>query len=164
MLTLLTLTLYLTNIYYLRGEIKIYIIPDQFTVRAQEPLIPTWLYKMVASMNAAIFNCQFDQMQHCKGCCEAIYNTAQLLFEERGLKVLQFLAEWLGHKSSLAIVFCNVRNRRIGQPILSDICCPAIYWFSVACNWFSSSSSFSRMLAGLLHAGGCCSEVAFLPV
>ena len=51
------------------------IIPEQFTVKAQEPLISTWLYKMVASMEAAIFNCQCDQMQSCEGGCEAIYNT-----------------------------------------------------------------------------------------
>ena len=42
------------------------IIPEQFTVKAQELLIPTWLYKMVASMEAAIFNCQCDQMQSCE--------------------------------------------------------------------------------------------------
>ena len=49
-------------------------IPEQFTVKAQEPLIPTWLYKMVASVEAAIFNCQYDQMQNCEGDCETIYS------------------------------------------------------------------------------------------
>jgi len=48
-------------------------VPEQFTVKAQEPLIPTWLYKMVASMEAVIFNCQCDQMQNCVDVCEAIY-------------------------------------------------------------------------------------------
>ena len=43
-------------------------------MEAKEPLIPMWLYKMVASMEAAIFNCQCDQMQKCKGGCEAICN------------------------------------------------------------------------------------------
>ena len=36
-------------------------------MKAQEPLIPTRLYKMVASMEAAIFSCQCDQMQNCEG-------------------------------------------------------------------------------------------------
>ena len=36
-------------------------------MKAQERLIPTWLYKMVASMEGAIFNCQCDQMQTCEG-------------------------------------------------------------------------------------------------
>ena len=49
------------------------IIPEHFTVKVQEPLIPTWLYKMVASMKAAIFNCQCAQMQSCEGGCETIY-------------------------------------------------------------------------------------------
>ena len=47
-------------------------IPEQFAVKAQEPLIQTWLYKMVASMEAAIFNCQCDQMQNCEGDCETM--------------------------------------------------------------------------------------------
>ena len=41
--------------------------------RPQEPLIPTWLYKMVASLEAAILNCQCDQMPNRKGGCETIY-------------------------------------------------------------------------------------------
>ena len=48
-------------------------IPEQFAVKAQEPLIPTWLCKMVASMEGAIFNCQCDQMQYYEGSCEIIY-------------------------------------------------------------------------------------------
>ena len=49
-------------------------ILEQFTVMAQRSLIPTLLYKMDASMKAAIFNCQCDQMQSCEGSCEAIYD------------------------------------------------------------------------------------------
>ena len=41
-------------------------------MKAQEPVISTWLYKMVASMEAAIFNCHCDQMQNCEGGCETI--------------------------------------------------------------------------------------------
>ena len=37
-----------------------------------KPFIPKWLYKMDASMEAAIFNCQCDQMQNCEGDCETI--------------------------------------------------------------------------------------------
>ena len=51
------------------------VIPEQFTAKAKQPLIPTWLYKMVATMEAAIFNCQCDQMQNCKDGCEVIYFT-----------------------------------------------------------------------------------------
>ena len=52
------------------------IIPEQLTVKAQEPLILTCLYKMVASREAAIFNnCQCDQMQNCERDCEAIYSS-----------------------------------------------------------------------------------------
>ena len=47
-------------------------IPEQFTVKAQETLIPTRLCKMVASVEAANFNCQCDQIQNCKGGCETI--------------------------------------------------------------------------------------------
>ena len=47
--------------------------PEQLTVNAQEPLISTWLYKMVVSMEAAIFSCQCDPMQNCEGSCETIY-------------------------------------------------------------------------------------------
>ena len=50
-------------------------IPEQFTAKAQENLIPTWLYKMIASMEAAVFNCQCDQMQNCEGGCETIYSS-----------------------------------------------------------------------------------------
>ena len=42
-------------------------------MKAQEPVIPTWQYKMVASMEAVIFNCHCDQMQNCEGGCETIY-------------------------------------------------------------------------------------------
>jgi len=49
------------------------LIPEQFTVKARVSLIPTWLYKTVASMVAAIFNCQSDQTQNCEGRCETIY-------------------------------------------------------------------------------------------
>ena len=63
-----------------RGEASLWpvaldklIIPEQFTVNSLEPLIPKWLYKMVASMQAAIFNCQCDQMQNCEGGCETRY-------------------------------------------------------------------------------------------
>ena len=49
------------------------LIPEQFTVKSQEPLIPALLYKMVASMEAAIFDCQCAQMQNCEGGCETIY-------------------------------------------------------------------------------------------
>ena len=50
------------------------IIPEQFTaVQAQEPLISKRLYKKIASMEAAIFNCQCDQMQDCEDGCETIY-------------------------------------------------------------------------------------------
>ena len=48
------------------------VIPEQVTVKAQEPLIPKWLYKICTSMEAAIFNCQCDQMQNSEGGCEAI--------------------------------------------------------------------------------------------
>ena len=54
-------------------ETDMVIFPEQFTVKAQEPLIPTWLYKMVAFMESAIFNRQCDQMQNCEGGCETIY-------------------------------------------------------------------------------------------
>ena len=50
-----------------------HLFPEQCTVMAQGPLIPTWLYKMVASMEAAIFNYQCDQTQNCEGGCETIY-------------------------------------------------------------------------------------------
>ena len=50
-----------------------WIIPEQFTVKDQESWIPTLLYKMVASMEAAIFNCQCNQMQNSEGGCETIY-------------------------------------------------------------------------------------------
>ena len=50
------------------------LIPEQFTVKAQKDLIPWWLFKMVASMEAAVFNCQCDQMQNCEGDCETIYS------------------------------------------------------------------------------------------
>ena len=43
----------------------------------KEPLIPTWLYKMVASMEAAIFNSQCDQTQNCQGGCDTIYASLQ---------------------------------------------------------------------------------------
>ena len=52
--------------------IKYLLNNEQFTVKAQEPSIPTWLYKMVASMEAVIFNCQCDKMQNCEGGCETI--------------------------------------------------------------------------------------------
>ena len=48
------------------------IFPEQLTVKAQEPLIPTWLYKVVASVEDAVFNCQCDQMQNCEGGCETM--------------------------------------------------------------------------------------------
>ena len=48
-----------------------FFIPEQFTVKAQEPLIPK--YKMVANIEAAILNCQCDQMQNYEGVCETIY-------------------------------------------------------------------------------------------
>ena len=54
------------------GDHRLHLIPKQFTVKAQEPLIPTWLYKMIASMEAAIFNCQCDQILNCEGGCETI--------------------------------------------------------------------------------------------
>ena len=57
-----------------------YHIPEQFTVKAQEPLILTWLYEMVASMEAAIFNCQCDQMQNCEVSCETIYKILVRIF------------------------------------------------------------------------------------
>ena len=49
------------------------LITEQFTVKAQGPLIPTWLYKMVASMKATIFNWHCDQMQNGEAGCENIY-------------------------------------------------------------------------------------------
>ena len=55
------------------SEWKCIFIPERFTVMAQEPLIPTWLYKVVTSMEAAIFNCQCDQMRNCEGGCETVY-------------------------------------------------------------------------------------------
>ena len=55
------------------------IFPEQFTVKAKEPLIPKWLYNMVASMEAAIFSCQCDQMQNCEGGCDTIYNNGWYL-------------------------------------------------------------------------------------
>ena len=54
------------------------LIPEQLTVKAQEPLIPTLLYKMLASMEAAISNCQCDQMQNCEGGCETIYSAIKV--------------------------------------------------------------------------------------
>ena len=56
------------------------LIPEQFTAKAQEPLISTWMYKMVASMEAAIFSCQCDQMQDCEGGCETIYFERIIIF------------------------------------------------------------------------------------
>ena len=50
-----------------------YISLSKFTVKAQEFLIPTWMRKMVAAMEAAIFNCQCDRMQNCEDRCEIIY-------------------------------------------------------------------------------------------
>ena len=34
---------------------------------------------MVVSKDAAIFNCQYDQMQNCEGGCETIYCNAKYL-------------------------------------------------------------------------------------
>ena len=42
-------------------------------MKTQEPLIPTWLYKMIAFMEAAIFDCQCYQIQNCEGDCETLY-------------------------------------------------------------------------------------------
>ena len=42
------------------------LIPEQFTEKSQEPLIPTWLDKMTASMEAAIFDCQWLSVTRCK--------------------------------------------------------------------------------------------------
>ena len=59
-----------TGVYQTEIESTCTLIPEQFTVEAQEPLIHTRLHKMVAFMEAAIFNCQCDQMQNCEGDCE----------------------------------------------------------------------------------------------
>ena len=59
------------------------IIPEQFTVKAQERLFPTWL---LSRASLSVYNCrhkrppsrQFDQMQNCEGGCETIYIVNQL--------------------------------------------------------------------------------------
>ena len=55
------------------------IISEQFTVKAKEPLILTWLYKKVASMEDAIFNCQCEQVKNCQGGCETIYKLMSIV-------------------------------------------------------------------------------------
>ena len=49
-------------------------------MKVQKPLIPTWLYKMVASMEATICNCQCNQMQNCEGDCETILRKSLELY------------------------------------------------------------------------------------
>ena len=68
--------------------------PEQFTVNAQDPLISTWLYKTVASMKAAIFNCQCDQMQNWKGGCETIYLSLYQLHAKPAKAELKLARIW----------------------------------------------------------------------
>ena len=77
-----------------------YLVPEQFTVRVREPLIPMRLYKMVASMEAAIFNCQCDQMQNCDGGCETMYYVRSLTTKMQSnfvhIKSVALKATWTG--------------------------------------------------------------------
>ena len=58
--------------------LRFIIIPEQFTVKAQEFLISTWLQDD-RFHGGCIFNCECDHMQNCEGGCETIYTCGTII-------------------------------------------------------------------------------------
>ena len=98
-------------------------------MKDQEPSIPTCLYKMVAFMEVAIFNCQCDQMHNCEGGCETITTIVASFMTRLRIKIIPASsADFRLQSLRLELVigscgcYTSVNSRRWTNVTASGIC------------------------------------------